>query len=165
MHYWKASHWLALGPSASGHLPHSPGLGRDNHPSHSPGLGRDERPTSGGGGRGGSWRWKNTPNLQHYLQALAQQTLPITQEEHLTPQAWAAEAAAFWLRLTEGLNYTEFQARTNIDPRPILEPALKKYADLDLVELFPTHARLTEKAIPISNQIFATALAAFNDTM
>jgi oxygen-independent coproporphyrinogen-3 oxidase len=132
IHYWKASNWLAWGPSAAAHL--------NRH------------------------RWKNAANLTHYMSALnvTNPQLPLTQHEHLTPRQWAAETAIFWLRLTEGLNYAEFQQRTGVDAKPLLEPALKKYVDLQLVELHPTHIQLTEKATPISNRILRDALAAFD---
>jgi oxygen-independent coproporphyrinogen-3 oxidase len=139
LHYWKASNWLALGPAAAAHL--------NGH------------------------RWKNIPSLNHYVASLAPRSeqslassrhLPLTQYEHLPPRAWAAETALFWLRLTEGLNYHEFQQRTQVDARPLLEKALKKYADLAYVHLTPTHAKLTEIAIPVSNKILAEILPAFD---
>ncbi|MCL2646173.1 MAG: radical SAM family heme chaperone HemW [Phycisphaerales bacterium] len=139
IHYWKGSQWLAWGPAAAGHL----------------------------AGEGGRWRWKNVASLKHYLESLlsatGQPTLPLTQVEHLSPRAWAGEVAAFWLRLSEGLDYADFQARTGIDGRPVLERALQKYVELDLVELLPTCVRLTEKAVAVSNRIFADALAAFEE--
>jgi hypothetical protein len=82
--------------------------------------------------------------------------------EHLEPAAFAAEAATFWLRLAAGLNYGEFHARTGVHPRPALERILKKYADLDFIELTPTCARLAPAAIPISNRIFADVLDSFS---
>jgi oxygen-independent coproporphyrinogen-3 oxidase len=134
IHYWKAANWLALGPAAAAHL--------TGH------------------------RWKNIPSLNHYTNALVTRAsrphLPLTQYEHLPPRQWAAETVLFWLRLAEGLNYAEFQNRTQVDAKPLLEKALKKYADLAYVELTPTHAKLTEKAIPVSNKILAEILPAFD---
>jgi oxygen-independent coproporphyrinogen-3 oxidase len=137
IHYWKAGNWLAFGPSAAAHIGHS-GVG--------------------------NWRWKNVGSLAHYLDALAgpAPTLPWTAMEHLEPAAFAAEAATFWLRLAAGLNYGEFHARTGVHPRPALERILKKYADLDFIELTPTCARLAPPAIPISNRIFADVLDSFS---
>ncbi|HUO07241.1 MAG TPA: radical SAM family heme chaperone HemW [Phycisphaerae bacterium] len=134
IHYWKGGNWLAWGPSAAAHL--------------------------------NGWRWKNVGSLAHYLEALlppsATPLLPLTQMEHLTPTHWAGEVATFWMRLSDGINYAEFAERTGVDARPRLEKALKKYADMGFVELLPTHARLLEKAVPVSNTILRDTLAAFD---
>ncbi len=134
VHYWKGGNWLAWGPSAAGHL--------------------------------NGWRWKNVGSLAHYLEALLPPSghgavLPITQMEHLSPMHWAGEVATFWLRLSAGLNYAEFLARTGVEARPTLERALKKFADMGFVELTPEGARLVEKAVPVSNTILRDVLAAF----
>ncbi|MGN6369941.1 MAG: radical SAM family heme chaperone HemW [Phycisphaerae bacterium] len=133
IHYWKGGNWLAWGPSAAGHL--------------------------------SGWRWKNVGSLAHYLDALlppaAPAVLPMTQLEHLSPMHWAGEVATFWLRLSAGLDYAEFRARTGVDARPVLERALKKFADMGFVELTPHRALLVEKAVPVSNAILRDVLAAF----
>ena len=135
VHYWKGSQWMAWGPAASGHI--------------------------------NGWRWKNIASLAHYLEALAPGAgggvLPLTQMEHLSPRAWAGEVAAFWLRLNEGLLYAEFLERTGVDARPVMEKALRQYADLGFVELVGDRVRLTEKAVAVSNRILADALAGFGD--
>ena len=134
IHYWKGSQWMAWGPSAAGHL--------------------------------GGWRWKNAASLAHYLEALvpgggAKAVLPLTQMEHLSPRAWAAEVAVFWLRLTEGLSYAEFLDTTGVDARPVMQRVLKTYAEMGFVELSTERARLTEKAVAVSNRILADVLAGF----
>jgi oxygen-independent coproporphyrinogen-3 oxidase len=136
IHYWKASNWLAWGPSAAAHI---------------------------GDASLGNWRWKNVGSLSHYLDALAVAAprLPWTSMEHLAPGAWAAEAATFWLRLAAGLNYAEFTGRTGVAPRAALERILKKYADLGMVELTPDAARVTDAGVVVSNRIFADVLDQF----
>ena len=134
VHYWKGGNWLAWGPSAAGHL--------------------------------NGWRWKNVGSLAHYLEALLPPSgngavLPLTQMEHLSPMHWAGEVATFWLRLSAGLNYTEFRTRTGVDARPVLERALKKFAEMGFVELTAEEARLVEKAVPVSNTILRNVIAAF----
>ena len=140
LHYWKGSNYLGWGPAAA----------------------------SGYEG----WHWKNIPSLNHYLVALSagaskgeaqQAVLPLTQVEHLPPVQRAGELLMLWFRLTEGVNFAEFQARTGVDLRPRLEPILKRYEGLEFFA--PTEdgkgVRMTDKAVPVSDALLREMLGAF----
>lgn len=131
LHYWKGSNFLAFGPSAA----------------------------AGYQGR----RWKNVQNLTHYLDALhgPQPVIPAIQMEHLPPARRAGELAMLWLRLAEGMDYAEFQARTAIDPRPRVARILKKYDGLGFLDATPTRLRFTDAGIPVSDAILADLLQDF----
>jgi oxygen-independent coproporphyrinogen-3 oxidase len=131
VHYWKGANWAAWGPSAAAHV--------------------------------NGWRWKNVGSLNHYLDALtgSQSALPLTQMEHLSKQQWAGEVAAFWLRLSAGLDYAEFEQRTGVAPRAVLERVLQRYTQGGFVELTATRALLTEHAVPVSNRILRDVIGAF----
>jgi oxygen-independent coproporphyrinogen III oxidase len=144
VNYWKGGNWMAWGPAAAGHL--------------------------------NGFRWKNVGSLNHYLEALGVggrpaeactpnegAELPLTQVEQLSARNWAGEVAVFWLRLSEGLSYEEFFRRTRVDARPVLERVLSKYAEMGFVELLRERARLTEKAVAVSNRILADVLAGFEE--
>ena len=83
--------------------------------------------------------------------------------ETLSRQKWSAAAAVFWLRLTEGLNFSEFQARTGVNVAPALRPVLKPFAEMGLAEVSQTRARITEKGVPVSDHILARVLTALEN--
>jgi oxygen-independent coproporphyrinogen III oxidase len=138
--YWKAGNWLGWGPSAGSHIavPHAV----------------HDRV---------AWQWKNVGSLNHYLEALSGERpqLPLTGLESLSRKKWSAAAAVFWLRLNEGLSYPEFQSRTAIDPKPILQRVLAPFADLELATLDDDSARITDRGVAVSNHILSRVLAAF----
>jgi oxygen-independent coproporphyrinogen-3 oxidase len=132
VHYWKGANWAAWGPSAAAHV--------------------------------NGWRWKNVGSLAHYLDAFTgdHPLLPLTQMEHLTKTQWAGEVAAFWLRLSEGMAYAEFERRTSVAPRQVLERVLQPYVEGGFVTLTNEHATLTERAVPVSNRILREVVGAFD---
>jgi len=125
LHYWKGADFLAWGPAAA--------AGYHGH------------------------RWKNVQSLAHYLTALlgtsGQSVCPITQMEHLPPRARAAELTMLWLRLTEGLNFAEFERVTGIDARPLAQRLADQHAGLDLVEVTPDCLRITDRGVPVSDAL------------
>jgi len=143
--YWKAHNWLGLGPSAGNHVALTPQDTTDLSP-QSP----------------AAWQWKNTASLTHYLNALCDDAtqLPITQMESLPRQKWAASAAIFWLRLHEGLIYSDFQNRTGINPQSTLEKTLAPFAAQGFVELLPDSARITQPGVAVSDHILKRVLSA-----
>lgn len=141
--YWKAGNWLGFGPSAGSHIaPLDPKAISPTGP--------------------GAWQWKNAGSLIHYLDALSptRMQLPITQLEALSQKKWSAAAAVFWLRLSDGLNYREFQTRTGVDVAPALARLLAPYQGQGFAELSPTCARITERGVAVSDHILARVLAA-----
>jgi len=135
LHYWKGGNWMAWGPSAAGAY--------------------------------AGWRWKNVQNLAHYLEALGGDvpTLPITQMERLSDVRRAGESLMLWLRLAEGVNFAEFEARTGVDPRGRIDAVRKKYDDLGFFASIGEGEglRFTEKGVVVSDHILADMLAAFSD--
>jgi oxygen-independent coproporphyrinogen-3 oxidase len=150
LHYWKGRNYLGWGPAAA----------------------------SGYEG----WHWKNIASLGHYIAALGdghparhvspeqtasltgtQPTLPLVQVEHLEPLRHASEQIMLWFRLTEGIVYDEFRARTGVDPRPVLERVCQRYHDQGFFADLPGSVglRMTDKAIPISDALLREIMAAF----
>jgi len=131
LHYWKGANFLAFGPAAA--------AGYDGY------------------------RWKNIASISHYLGALAgpAPVVPATQMEHLPPVRRAGELAMLLLRLTEGLNYSEFETLTTVDPLPRLAPILRKYAGLEFLQETAGGIHITDAGVPVSDHILADILAAF----
>jgi len=138
--YWKAANWLGLGTSAGSHI---------------------ARPDLADGSAV-TWQWKNIGSLAHYLGAFSEKHphVPIAQMEVLSRSKWSAAAAVFWLRLTEGLNFAAFEARTGVNVAPALRRVLEPFAEMGLAEISSTRARLTEKGVAVSNHILARVLHA-----
>ena len=107
------------------------------------------------------WRWKNVAGLGHYGEAVRAGILPATGMERLSAERRAAEIATFWLRLVEGLEYAEFKERMGVDARPVLEQVLGEFVEMGLVELSATRAKLTEKAVAVSDAILRKVVGAF----
>jgi oxygen-independent coproporphyrinogen III oxidase len=131
LHYWTGTNYLAWGPAAAAHV--------------------------------AGHRWKNVPSLARYLDALQGPSpqIPIVETEHLSPRKRAGELAVLRLRLSDGLNYADFQSQTGIDPRPPMHTICKKYAGLGLLHETAEGIALTESAIAVSDSIMAAVLAAF----
>lgn len=81
--YWRQASWLAAGPSASGNL---------LAPS------------------GGSWRWKNQPRLDDYLNRDDHGHPHATDAEHPDPQRFLAESLMTGVRLREGIDLDDLLA-------------------------------------------------------
>ncbi len=141
--YWKAANWLGFGTSAGSHiaLPHLPTT-------------TAIAPVA--------WQWKNAGSLAHYLGALVPKSprIPVSQLEALPQKKWSAAATVFWLRLGEGLNFSEFQNRTGVDVREPLSRVLSPFAQMGLAEITDSTALITEKGVPVSDHILARVLVA-----
>lgn len=153
--YWKAGNWVGWGPSAGSHMA----------PDKSGPAVREASE-----GEVAAWQWKNVGSLANYLEALGGSAgaeggakvgrLPVVMLEALTRKKWAAGAAAFWLRLDEGLDFAEFWRRTGVDVRGALEKVLAPFAMEGFAEILPGRARITERGVAVSNHIMARVLAA-----
>ena len=143
--YWKAGNWLGLGPSAGSHVA---------APTHA-----EEAPPKDTV----AFQWKNIGRMAHYVEALrpGDARIPVTQWEGLSRGKWAAGVAVFWLRLAEGLDFAAFEKRTGVHPEAPLRMALAQFAGLGLVDITATHARISDRGVPVSNHMLARVLAEF----
>jgi oxygen-independent coproporphyrinogen-3 oxidase len=137
--YWQGGNWLGFGAAAGSHI-----------------AGKTDQTAA--------WQWKNAPAIARYIDSLERGESPITELESLDRTKWCAQLAIFWLRLTEGLPYTEFAAHCGIDAKPILEQVLRPFRDQGLAELSPETARITEKGVAVSDHILKRVLAAFEQS-
>lgn len=102
--YWRMDGWLAAGPSASGHL--------------------HVRPDA-------SFRWKNVPRLESYLEGEATETgglAPIVEFEAPDPRRLVVEELMGGIRLAEGLDAARMCARAEA-ARPRSAERLAEAAD------------------------------------
>lgn len=103
-------------------------------------------------------RWKNAANLGQWETAIAEDRLPVIDLEILTPNQRAGELAMLTLRLTRGLNFSEFTAQTGLDAREFFMDPITRLANHDLLTIDATGIRLTGNAINIADAIAAEFL-------
>ena len=103
-------------------------------------------------------RWKNRPHLGEWERAVAGDTLPAIDVEHLSPQRRAGELAMLMLRLAGGLNYSEFAQRTGYDARDIFAEQIKRFARVGLLTADENAVRLTETGLNVADAVAAEFL-------
>ncbi|MCB9853255.1 MAG: radical SAM family heme chaperone HemW [Phycisphaerales bacterium] len=109
-------------------------------------------------------RRKNIVDVRKYVNWMAGQPDDLVVEsESLTPMARAAETAIQMLRLIEGIDRTHFIAATGFDPISLFADALSETTTAGLVEITPTHIRLTRRGLLLSNYVMRAFLSAVED--
>lgn len=98
-------------------------------------------------------RFKNRPHLGEWEQAVASGHLPATDVEVLTPLQRAGELVMLELRLTRGVHFDEFSARTGLDARTIFADPLAQLARAGLLEVAAEGFRLTETGVNVADAI------------
>lgn len=92
-------------------------------------------------------RWKNAPRLSDYL--VGSPHPAIVDAEVLTPRQQAVERLMMGLRLREGVTCASL-------PPDLPDPArVQALIDLGLLDRTPTHLRLTDRALPVSDSVIA----------
>jgi oxygen-independent coproporphyrinogen-3 oxidase len=104
------------------------------------------------------WRWKNRPHLGEWERVVAGGNLPATDVESLTPLQRAGELAMLMLRLSGGLNFDTFAARTGYDALQLFAPVLGRLAESGLLHVERDAVRLSESGIPVADAISAEFL-------
>lgn len=104
------------------------------------------------------WRWRNRPHLGEWEQAVAAGTLPAMDLEHLSPSRRAGELAMLQLRLTRGLHFGDFAARTGSDAADLFAEPIERLSRLGLVEVDNTAVRLTDSGLNVADAVSAEFL-------
>jgi coproporphyrinogen III oxidase-like Fe-S oxidoreductase len=84
---------------------------------------------------------------------------PVAQCDALTPWQWAVERLAFGLRRCQGVNVEEIARDAGVDLAASIEPLLRQWQSLGLVEAHPGHFRLTPHGREISDAILGEILS------
>lgn len=92
-------------------------------------------------------RWTNQPSLQQWLANTPPEMDIIPQKER------AAEILAFGMRLVNGWNWTDFQARTGFDPIELRGPQLYKLNQLGLIEMTEDGAKPTRQGLLFNDDV------------
>lgn len=103
-------------------------------------------------------RWRNRPHLGEWEKAVANKNLPACDVEQLSPSRRAGELAMLMLRLTCGLNFADFTARTGYSARDLFADPLERLSKLQLVHVDSTAIRLTDAGINVADAVAAEFL-------
>lgn len=98
-------------------------------------------------------RRANTPRMDEYLSHLAAGRLPA-EEEPLDERRQMSDTVILGLRLLEGVPLAEFRLRFGRDLRDVWGAEVEGLSALGLVEVAGGALRLTERALPLANQVF-----------
>jgi oxygen-independent coproporphyrinogen-3 oxidase len=163
--YWTGGNYIGLGPSAASHA----GTPADSSAGpqgwrwrNRPHLGEWERAVEGeerdGVGIDGVTEWSSprhtvTPSPRHL------RTLAID-VEHLSPLRRAGELAMLLLRLSRGLSFADFSARTGFDARSIFADPIDRYTRVGLLECDSQSLRLTDRGLVVADALAAHFIAA-----
>ncbi|APC07702.1 radical SAM family heme chaperone HemW [Neomoorella thermoacetica] len=105
-----------------------------------------------------SWRgerWQNYKNLEQYGAALSAGQLPRAEIEVTTPRQQMAETMFMGLRLLAGVNLQAFRQRFGKDAREVYAGEMERLLRAGLVEVRGHHLKLTERGLPLANEVFA----------
>ena len=100
-------------------------------------------------------RFRNTPHLRHWEQAIDAGQLGAIDAERLHATQRASELAMLNLRLTAGIETADFIRRTGSDPRVIFADAIGELRELGLLADDDGHLRLTDAAWPVADSVAA----------
>ncbi len=94
----------------------------------------------------------------HYIEAVGQGRLPIAHREVIAPATAMSETVMLGLRLREGLDLAQFEARFGQRLEDVYAAELAELTGWGLVEVVAGCLRLTERALLVANDVFARFL-------
>jgi oxygen-independent coproporphyrinogen-3 oxidase len=105
------------------------------------------------------WRWRNRPHLGEWEDAVDAGHLPAVEVEHLTRRRRDGELAMLMLRLSRGIEFSNFANRTGSDPRALFSDLLGRLCAINVVQITPDSIRLTDKGLAVADAVAAEFLA------
>ncbi len=101
-------------------------------------------------------RCSNETSVEKYAARLEAGELPVAGREKLTRQTLLAETVFLGLRLREGLDLKAFAGRFGQAVEEVYRAELDRLLQLNLIEIKNNFLRLTPRALPVANQVFAS---------
>lgn len=98
-------------------------------------------------------RFKNRPHLGEWEHAIDAGHLPATDVEILNPQQRAGELIMLELRLSRGVVYSEYTARTGFDARSLYARQIDHLSQLQLIHADNRGFRLTDAGLNVADAI------------
>ena len=105
------------------------------------------------------WRWRNRPHLGEWEEAVDGGGLPAIDVEQLSHRRRAGELAMLMLRLSRGIDFAAFSARTGIDARTVFSGHFERLTRLGLLEQRGDSIRLSDNGLAVADAVAAEFLA------
>lgn len=99
-------------------------------------------------------RWKNRVEIEDYCQTLEEGKLPVAEEEELDQRQKMGETLFLGLRLRKGISLKEFKDRFGEELMSVYGPEIERLVSLGLVEIREGRMIITEKGLPLANEVF-----------
>ena len=103
-------------------------------------------------------RWKSPPHLGEWESAVADGKPAVIDLEILDPQRRAADLVYLQLRLSHGIDFTDFTARTGFDARSLYVSQMSSLQSAGVITIDSTGFRLTERGIDVADSVAAEFL-------
>lgn len=99
-------------------------------------------------------RTLNVRNPEEYITLLQQDILPYAERFEVTKEIEMSETMFMGLRLLEGVSLEVFQKRFGITPYSIWGQEIEELVAKGYLETSNTHLRLSNRGLPLANQVF-----------
>ncbi|HLG13684.1 MAG TPA: radical SAM family heme chaperone HemW [Blastocatellia bacterium] len=103
----------------------------------------------------GRARWVNVMKTESYIDAVETTGEAVAERHELTDQDRAAEALFMGLRLSEGVDVTEFRSEYGVDVIERYRADIDRFQDAGLIEFSRDRMKLTGAGRLLSNEVFA----------
>lgn len=108
-------------------------------------------------------RFKNPPHLGHWEHSIDRCQLAAVDVEILTPLQRAGELVMLGLRLSEGIDFADYEARSGFDARKLFAGQIECLACVGLLEVDDRGFRLTDRGLAVADSVCAQFLHAIPD--
>lgn len=99
-------------------------------------------------------RFINEENVELYIQKMCNNQSVVREKQQLSTEEQISETIFLGLRLIEGLDLPGFEKRFGKPVEHLFGAELKKLSNLGLIEISEKHLKLTEKGLPVANEVF-----------
>lgn len=104
-------------------------------------------------------RQRNVPDVRSYVQLMQSDPGAIAAEhEQLAPLAHACETAVQMLRMTRGIDVSQFQTQTGFDARDLFARPIQRFSQLGLLKSDDQTIHLTRRGLLLANSVMADFL-------
>ena len=100
-------------------------------------------------------REKRVIDVKDYTEKILREGRALMETECLNTEASFRETVIMGLRMKKGVSIENVVSRYGITPKEHYGSVLTSFLDMGMLELSPTHLRITDKGWPLSNRIMA----------
>lgn len=108
--------------------------------------------------RMGNQRFSNYATINQYTESLRSGQVPVEERENLSKETQMSETIFLALRLREGLNTKTFEIRFGVKLEELFANTIEKFQKQGMLQYEGNHLKLTPRALPVANMIFAEFL-------